>query len=135
MNDKQVVETRDLEKVAGGRQILKGVNLHATPGSVVGLLGKNGAGKSTLLDVLLGFALPTAGEARVFGEASSRLSAACKARIGFVPQQDELMSLMTGAQRLISDRTCCAASSSSPGTTPARSSPSTSPAARKPSQS
>jgi ABC-2 type transport system ATP-binding protein len=80
--------------------MLRDVNLRLMPGTVVGLLGKNGAGKSTLLDVLLGFAVPSAGEARVFGEASSRLSAACKARIGFVAQQDELMSLMTGAQHL-----------------------------------
>jgi ABC-2 type transport system ATP-binding protein len=100
MSDEYVVETRSLEKDAGGRQILKDVSLRATPGTVVGLLGKNGAGKSTLLDVLLGFSLPTAGEARVFGEASSRLSAACKARIGFVAQQDELMALMTGEQHL-----------------------------------
>jgi ABC-2 type transport system ATP-binding protein len=100
MNDQAVVETRNLGKDAGGRRILNGVSLSAAPGTVVGLLGKNGAGKSTLLDVLLGFALPTAGEARVFGEASSRLSAACKARIGFVPQQDELMTLMTGEQHL-----------------------------------
>jgi ABC-2 type transport system ATP-binding protein len=100
VNDQPVVETRNLEKDAGGRRILKGVSLRAAPGTVVGLLGKNGAGKSTLLDVLMGFALPTAGEALVFGEASSRLSAACKARIGFVAQQDELMTLMTGEQHL-----------------------------------
>lgn len=100
MTEPLVVEARDLTKDAGARQILKGVTLHAAPGTVVGLLGKNGAGKSTLLDVLLGFSSPTSGESRVFGEASSRLSAACKARIGFVPQQDELMSLMTGRQHL-----------------------------------
>ncbi len=101
MSDEEyVVETRDLEKDAGNRQILKGITLRAARGAVVGLLGKNGAGKSTLLDVLLGFAMPTAGESRVFGENSSRMSAACKARIGFVAQQDELMTLMTGAQHL-----------------------------------
>jgi ABC-2 type transport system ATP-binding protein len=100
MSDQYVVETLNLEKDLGGRRILKGVSLRAAPGAVVGLLGKNGAGKSTLLDVLLGFATPTAGQARVFGESSSRLSAACKARIGFVAQQDELMSLMTGEQHL-----------------------------------
>jgi ABC-2 type transport system ATP-binding protein len=36
----------------------------------------------------------------VFDERSAALSATSKARIGFVPQQDELMSLMTGAQHL-----------------------------------
>jgi ABC-2 type transport system ATP-binding protein len=100
MTEETVVEIRGLEKDAGRRRILKGLNLSASAGSVVGLLGKNGAGKSTLLEVLLGFALPTAGEARVFGEPSSRLSAGCKARIGFVAQQDELMSLMTGEQHV-----------------------------------
>ena len=62
--------------------------------------GKNGAGKSTLMDLVLGFAMPTEGTCRVFGEDSGRLSAASKARIGFVPQTDELMPLMTGAQHL-----------------------------------
>ena len=100
MTDESVIATRGLVKDAGRRQILKGVNLAAARGEVVGLLGKNGAGKSTLLDVLLGFALPSAGDASVFGEPSRNLSAASKARIGFVPQQDELMSLMTGAQHL-----------------------------------
>jgi len=100
MTDASVIATRGLVKEAGGRQILKGVDLAAARGEVVGLLGKNGAGKSTLLDVLLGFALPSAGDARVFGEPSQNLSAASKARIGFVPQQDELMSLMSGAQHL-----------------------------------
>jgi ABC-2 type transport system ATP-binding protein len=100
MTSEAVLETRDLVKELGGRQILKKVSLAARRGEVVGLLGKNGAGKSTLLDVLLGFALPTAGESLVFGERSASLSAASKARIGFVAQQDELMPLMTGAQHL-----------------------------------
>jgi ABC-2 type transport system ATP-binding protein len=100
MTSETVLQTRDLTKVLGGRRILNGVSLQVQPGVVVGLLGKNGAGKSTLLDILLGFALPTSGESLVFDERSANLSAASKARIGFVPQQDELMSLMTGAQHL-----------------------------------
>jgi ABC-2 type transport system ATP-binding protein len=100
MSNESVITTHGLVKEVGRRQILKGVNLAAARGEVVGLLGKNGAGKSTLLDVLLGFALPSGGDASVFGEPSHNLSAASKARIGFVPQQDELMSLMTGAQHL-----------------------------------
>src|SRR4051812_16855583 len=89
-----------LTKVVGGREILREVDLAVGQGQVVGLLGKNGAGKSSLIDLLLGFALPTSGSSRLFGEDSARLSAASKARIGFVAQQDELMTLMTGAQHL-----------------------------------
>lgn len=95
-----VIEARGLAKGIGGRAILQDIDLEVGAGQVVGLLGKNGAGKSTLIDVLLGFALPTGGAARVFGEESARLSPAAKARIGFVPQQDELVGMMTGAQLL-----------------------------------
>jgi ABC-2 type transport system ATP-binding protein len=95
-----VLEVRDLTKSLGGRQILKGITAQAAAGQVIGLLGKNGAGKSTLMELILGFAIPTSGSCRVFGEDGARMSAACKARVGFVPQQDELMSLMTGEQHL-----------------------------------
>ena len=100
MTSEAVLEARQLDKVIDGRPILKGLDFQVGPGVVIGLLGKNGAGKSTLIDTLLGFALPTGGGSRVFGEPSHRMSPASKARIGFVPQQDELMSLMTGAQQL-----------------------------------
>jgi ABC-2 type transport system ATP-binding protein len=95
-----ILDARGLTKVIGGRAILKGLDFDLAPGQVVGLLGKNGAGKSTLMDVALGFALPTEGSCKVFGEDSGRLSAASKARIGFVAQTDELMTLMNGAQHL-----------------------------------
>ena len=100
MTSDAVLEARNLVKTIGGRAILNGLDIDVAPGQVVGLLGKNGAGKSTLIDSLLGFALPTAGSCRVFGEESNQLSAATKGRIGFVPQQDELITMMTGAQLL-----------------------------------
>src|SRR6188474_2441193 len=95
-----ILEAQGLVKTIGEREILKGLDFEVGSGQVVGLLGKNGAGKSTLIDSLLGFALPTAGNSRVFGEESSRMSAATKGRIGFVPQQDELITMMNGAQLL-----------------------------------
>ncbi len=100
MTTEQVLEARGLTKQAGGKQILKGLDLSMHRGEVVGLLGKNGAGKSTLMDVLLGFALPTRGESRVFGDRSDHMRPATKARVGFVPQSDELMGPMTGKQHL-----------------------------------
>jgi ABC-2 type transport system ATP-binding protein len=100
MTTEQVLEARGLTKQAGGRQILKRLDLSMHRGEVVGLLGKNGAGKSTLMDVLLGFALPTQGESRVFGDRSDCMRPATKSRVGFVPQSDELMGPMTGQQHL-----------------------------------
>ncbi|MEO6079705.1 MAG: ABC transporter ATP-binding protein [Steroidobacteraceae bacterium] len=100
MSSESVLEIHSLLKVLGGRQILKGCTAAASKGQVIGLLGKNGAGKSTLIELILGFAIPDAGYCRVFGEEGARMSAACKARIGFVPQQDDLIPLMTGEQHL-----------------------------------
>jgi ABC-2 type transport system ATP-binding protein len=100
MTTEQVLQATGLTKRAGDKQILKGLDLSMHRGQVVGLLGKNGAGKSTLIDVLLGFALPTAGESLVFGDRSDRMQAATKSRVGFVPQSDELMGPMTGQQHL-----------------------------------
>jgi ABC-2 type transport system ATP-binding protein len=95
-----ILEARGLTKQIGGCRILKGLDLEVSRGQVVGLLGRNGAGKSTLMDVLLGFSLPSGGGCTVFGDESARMRAATKARIGFVPQSDELLGLMTGSQHL-----------------------------------
>jgi ABC-2 type transport system ATP-binding protein len=95
-----VISLRELGKVIGGKAILSTISVDVEPGSIVGLLGKNGAGKTSLIDVLLGFSPPSSGSSRVFGEGSFNLPAATKRRIGFVPQQDELLDSLTGAQQL-----------------------------------
>jgi ABC-2 type transport system ATP-binding protein len=100
MSESIVLRASGLGKRISGRGILKDISFEVPRGRVIGLVGKNGAGKSTLFDLLLGFALPTVGNSSVFGESSSTLSAAARSRIGFVPQQDELPGLLTGAQQL-----------------------------------
>ncbi|WP_316520051.1 ABC-F family ATP-binding cassette domain-containing protein [Kitasatospora brasiliensis] len=51
----------DVVRNLGGRRILDGVGLTASPGHRIGLIGENGAGKSTLLRVLAGVDEPDAG--------------------------------------------------------------------------
>ncbi len=90
----------ELEKRFGTKMALAGISADIAPGDVIGVLGKNGAGKTTLLEVLLGFSPPSSGTAEVFGEDCLELSEGSKARIGFVPQQDELLSVLNGRQQL-----------------------------------
>jgi ABC-2 type transport system ATP-binding protein len=80
------LELQGVRKTYGQRAALDGVDLAIPSGSVVGLLGQNAAGKTTLIKAALGLIRATAGQSRIFGESSWDLSAAVKARIGYVPQ-------------------------------------------------
>lgn len=95
-----VVTARNLGKAVGRKTILHDVSVDVQPGSVVGIIGKNGAGKTTLMDVLLGFSPATSGSSRIFGHDSFTLPGEIRGRIGFVPQQDELVNLLDGRQHI-----------------------------------
>src|SRR5436305_6982130 len=69
---------------AGGRDILKGVNLTIKAGEVHAIMGKNGSGKSTLAQVLMGREAyeVTQGTVRYDGKDLLELSAEERAREG-----------------------------------------------------
>lgn len=93
-----VIACRDLYKTYGGRHappVLRGIDLAVPRGAVMGLIGANGEGKSTLIKCLLGLLKITSGRASVLGDDPWKLSAATKARIGYVPQEPALLPWMT----------------------------------------
>jgi ABC-2 type transport system ATP-binding protein len=94
------VEASHLSKAFGPKRVLHDLSFDVSPGDVIGVLGKNGAGKTTLLELMLGFTQPTDGVVRVFGHESYRLPGDAKARVGFVPQQDELLDQLNVADQL-----------------------------------
>jgi len=59
--DAPVLLATDITKSYAGRVILAGIDLRATPGHRIGLVGENGAGKSTLLRLLAGTEHPDGG--------------------------------------------------------------------------
>jgi ABC-2 type transport system ATP-binding protein len=76
-----------LRKQFGNREVLAGVDLAVESGTVLGLLGANGSGKTTMIKCALGLLRPTDGAAQIFGQNAWDLSAECKNRIGYVPQE------------------------------------------------
>lgn len=93
----EILSIDRLIKKYGSRKVLNGISTSVQRGDVIGLLGLNGAGKTTLLETALGFAIPDDGRVSVFGQESSALAdESLKHRIGFVPQQDELIETMKG---------------------------------------
>jgi len=83
-----VLEARGLHVALGGHAVLRGVDLEARAGEVLGVLGPSGAGKSTLFRALVGEARPDAGVVLLGGVDVSREPLWRRARrgMGYVPQ-------------------------------------------------
>ncbi|RYF03880.1 MAG: ATP-binding cassette domain-containing protein, partial [Deltaproteobacteria bacterium] len=69
-----------MRKVAGGKEILKGIHLSFFPGAKIGIIGPNGSGKSTLLRIMAGVDREFLGQARPDPSA----------KVGYLPQEPGL---------------------------------------------
>lgn len=90
-----VIQTLGLSHRYGRTWALRDVDLEIPEGGLYALLGPNGAGKTTLLRILMGLIRPTVGEARLDGRPIHDVSAADRARIGYVAEGQELPRWMT----------------------------------------
>ena len=68
------LEARRIRKSFGGVEVLHGVDLHVTGGSVLALLGENGAGKSTMVKIIAGDYQADAGEIAIDDAAYAALT-------------------------------------------------------------
>jgi ABC-2 type transport system ATP-binding protein len=83
-----------------GKPVLSSVSIKIPAGAVLGLIGRNGAGKTTLIRILLGLLPPDAGTAYVFGEPALDLRDDAKTRLGYVPQQPDILAWMRVGEML-----------------------------------
>jgi lipooligosaccharide transport system ATP-binding protein len=85
-------------KTFGQRRAVDGLDLEIAPGTCVGLLGPNGAGKSTTMKLLTGQAIADSGDISVLGLSLPQQSKLARARMGVVPQDDNLDEDLTVGQ-------------------------------------
>ncbi len=108
--------------VRGGKAILRGVELDASPGEVVGVLGPSGAGKSTLFRVLVGESPPDEGRVLLGPEVAPQagrlpeertrpidvtrwpLWQRARAGVGYVPQGPSVLWDLTVRENLVAYR-------------------------------
>merc|ERR1719326_790530 len=84
----------------GGKLAVRDLCLRIQPGECFGFLGVNGAGKSTTFSMLTGAAVPSSGDALLYGLSILRDQAALRRVVGYCPQHDALEALMTGRETL-----------------------------------
>jgi len=76
------------------------VSLDVEEGEIFGFLGPNGAGKSTLINLLLDFARPTAGSARIFGKDCQTDGVQAREHLGVVPEGYSVFDRLTGRKHV-----------------------------------
>ncbi len=105
MNENQrqepVILASKLVKKYGDFEAVKGVNFAVQRGECFGLLGPNGAGKTSIVRMIYGFSPVTAGTLKIFGEDIMSRPRAIKARIGVVPQDDDLDPALSVRENMI----------------------------------
>jgi oleandomycin transport system ATP-binding protein len=95
------IRAEGLVKRFGKTIALDGVDLAASPGSVLGLLGPNGAGKTTAVRILATLLRPDAGRAEVRGLDVVRDAAEVRRMIGLTGQYASVDEDLTGAENLV----------------------------------
>jgi len=92
-----VIETRDLHKVFGQREVVRGINLTVRAGEIVGLLGPNGAGKTTTFYMIVGLVPATKGHVLLDGTDITELPMYRRARLGlgYLPQEPSVFRKLT----------------------------------------
>jgi ATP-binding cassette subfamily B protein/subfamily B ATP-binding cassette protein MsbA len=89
----EVVYERVAFSYPGGRTVLRGVDLRASPGEMLALVGPTGAGKSTLVNLLPAFYEPTGGRITIDGQDTRDLAlGALRQHISVVSQEPFLFN-------------------------------------------
>ena len=98
--DGLAIEVRDLRKVYGEVEAVRGVSFEVSRGEVFCLLGPNGAGKTTIVEILEGYRTRSGGEARVLGMDPAHGQRELRERVGIVLQQCGVQSDLTVTELL-----------------------------------
>ena len=95
-----VLVAHDLRKFYDGEEVVAGVSFAIAPGECFGLLGPNGAGKTTTLRLCLGLTDPDGGSVELMRRPVPGEARPARARVGVVPQLDNLDPDFTVSENL-----------------------------------
>ena len=98
-----LLESRNLQKWYGRRQVVKGVDFDVEPGEVVGLLGPNGAGKTTSFRMTIGLIDADKGTVKFDGKDITHLPMFKRAGLGlgYLPQEASVFKQLSVEDNLM----------------------------------
>jgi len=96
-----IVTSKNLTKYYNSLHAVDGIDFEIKEGECFGFLGPNGAGKTTVMSIIYCFMPPTSGEVKVFGMDVTKSPGEIKARLGVMPQDDNLDFELSVLQNLI----------------------------------
>lgn len=101
-HDEPLLELAGVRACYGPIEVLHGIDLQVSAGSVLALLGPNGGGKTTTLKVCAGLMPPSAGELRMAGRTINGVGATQLARIGLcsIPEGRGVFANLTVRENL-----------------------------------
>ena len=97
MEEKMMLQTKNLCKNFKRQKAVDNVSINITKGKIYGLLGPNGAGKSTILKMITGMLTPTAGEIYLDGKPWDR---ACLGEIGALIENPPIYENLSARENL-----------------------------------
>jgi lipooligosaccharide transport system ATP-binding protein len=101
MSTAPLITARGLVKRFGDFAAVDGIDVDVMPGESFGFLGPNGAGKSSTMRMIGCVSPVTEGELRIFGLDPAVDGRQIRARLGVVPQQDQLDVELTVEENLV----------------------------------
>lgn len=95
-----LVQARGLRKRFGAVEAVRGIDVDVWPAETFGFLGPNGAGKSSTMRMIACVSPRSSGELQVLGMDPDADGPRIRARLGVVPQQDNLDTELSVRQNL-----------------------------------
>ncbi|MCM3116819.1 ABC transporter ATP-binding protein [Neobacillus sp. MER 74] len=101
MEKKITLSVKDLKKVIGKKEIIKGLTFDLCEGEVFGFLGPNGAGKTTTIRMLVGLIKPTSGSILICGSNIEGNFQKAMTNLGCIVENPELYPYLSGYNNLL----------------------------------
>lgn len=95
------LSVKDLKKVIGKKEIIKGISFDLMKGEVFGFLGPNGAGKTTTIRMIVGLIKPTSGTIEICGHNIQTHFYQALKNLGCIVENPELYPYLSGWNNLL----------------------------------